>query len=555
MEKTERTLDVRLLVAILLTICGFGISQSVIQWGKAAFEPQYIWPSITLFVLPVFAVCILFGLLVRWTMQGDSRGVGRRYAWIGFFLRLACAAFLPLLLFLSGVTFGLQHHGVLFVDAQAKEQIAWGVAQGKDSLVSVFMQQTLQPDGGLITLGVAIYRFFFYSIESPMALTIWMAFFSACAILIAYRLAESVVSQKVAQTAAWLVAIFPDAILFGSTFLAQGMLATFLGFWLLYCSGLLAPNPSDESVSPAPALWKYALGGMGIFFAATSFFPEYVCLFIAVFLICGFWLTDFHTRSGKLRLAGLGGILLATILLSILAAAQVIPPAWDLLGKTRQYFFDFAWLKMNSTAMTTGNDLLENIIRILPEPIGFFMIAVYGLLQPFLPAVVGSKGAWSAGSGIEIALLVIRSVAWFLVMPLIFYGILASFRLIRSNRFLPLFGVLFLLIAWTGAFRSLGDQINNPMYRMIALVPMAIGIAWTVWDLRDYSRIWFLRILIPFFVGVGGLTGWYILRSFGGVSLPSVATFIVLAVFCVVIFFALVILRIPSAGFEKAHKP
>jgi hypothetical protein len=136
-------------------------------------------------------------------------------------------------------------------------------------------------------------------------------------------------------------------------------------------------------------------------------------------------------------------------------------------------------------------------------------------------------------------------------MPLIFYGTLAAGAKMRTNRFPFLCGVLFLLIAWTAGFRNLGDPWNNPLFRMMAVIPMACLVGWTIVDIRENGSPWFVRVVIAFLLGVLGLLGWYVLRGYFGISLPAVATFIVLAASCVIVFFLLVIFRLPRARTTK----
>jgi hypothetical protein len=160
MGSSDRFFDYKGLVALILTILVFGISQSIIHWGPTAFQPEYLWGSVAVFVLPVFAIYLLFALSLRWILNGAAYPYARTCAWTGFLIRLACAAILPLVLYASGITTGLQEQGVFTTDAQINEQHTWKLAQSNNSLLEITGEESHMAEGGLAVLGVFLYRFF-----------------------------------------------------------------------------------------------------------------------------------------------------------------------------------------------------------------------------------------------------------------------------------------------------------------------------------------------------------------------------------------------------------
>jgi hypothetical protein len=545
MSMDNRRIDFRILITIIVTIILFGVAQSIIHWGPTAFNADHLWGSIAIFVLPVFAAFLLFVLTLHWILKGPRYEFARKWAWAGFLIRLACAAMLPLILYWSGVTTGLQQEGIFSSDAQINEKQVWGMANENISMWEVGRKEMQQPNGGLIGFGVFLYRFFSATAENPMVLTLWMAFFSAGVVMITYRLAEKAVSPQVARGSALFAALFPDGVLVGSAFLSQGILAVLLGVLLFCCLAFVAWDKSEWPEWEIGSPWKLALAAILIFVVIGIFFSDFIYLFLVIFVVSVAWFIDLRTRIGKWLSVAIGGILSCVVLLSVLAFFHMVPSTWDVVGNAKHYFFDYAWEKMGITSQPKSNDLLENIIGMLPKPIGFFMIAVYGLLQPFLPFILGSKTAWASEGILVHFLAVVRAIGWFSIIPFIFYGTLAAGGNVRKNKFPFLCGILVLLIAFIGGLRSSGDQWDNPVYRTIALAPMACLVAWTWVTLQEGHSPWFMRILIPFLVGVFGLLGWNLMRSYFDMTLPALNTFIAIGLTGILLFIFLVIFHIP----------
>jgi hypothetical protein len=546
MELAKRRLDFRLLVGICITIAVFGISQSIVTWHGNGLSPEFLWPSMVLFVLPGFAIFLLFGFLLRELLGKETQAIGRQYAWVGFCVRLACAALLPLFLYWEGFSSGLQYQGVLIPDAQLKAQAAWQVSRQDASLLMITVQEAFKQSGGLTVLGVFLYRFFFFSMENPMVLTMWMAFFSSCAIIVAFRLGELAFSSPVARWGAFIVAVFPESVLIGITFLPQTILASLLGLWLICCFSWNSQNSSNEQKGRLFSRLPAAMLGGCILLSVGFFFVDYLYLFLMLMLISALWFVGRKTKGGRITWVCICGTFILFIIIRILNSLHVIVPSWDLIGNAKQYFFDMAWQKMGSSVSAASNDLFENIIRILPQPVGFLIIPLYGFLQPFLPAIIGSKLALDSEGLVGVSLSIVRAFSWYLSIPFVVYGLLAAIRLSRSNKIPLLCGVLFLIIACTGALRNLSDQWNNPFFRMIGLIPLSLLISWTMLLLKENGSRWFVRVIVPYSVGVVGLSVWYLLRSYWHISLPSVATLLAITGFCLLIFFAMIVLHLPK---------
>jgi hypothetical protein len=170
--------------------------------------------------------------------------------------------------------------------------------------------------------------------------------------------------------------------------------------------------------------------------------------------------------------------------------------------------------------------------------VAFLLAALYGLLQPVLPAAIGHRNLTAQGGSFWQALGIYRSLGWYILLPVLIYGSLKSLRGLISRKPEVILAVIFWGIAFIGSYRAFGDQWDNPRYRFFAFVPMALLAAWGWVEGREKRDPWFLRIAIPFAVAVIGLTIWYILRDYAGVQFPVLVSLAVLAAVTVVAFVA-----------------
>ena len=130
-------------------------------------------------------------------------------------------------------------------------------------------------------------------------------------------------------------------------------------------------------------------------------------------------------------------------------------------------------------------------------------------MRPLLPAAVIATGAplWK---GIAIW----RSLGWTILLVLLLYGVLLSFRkrLDRSK----LAGIT--LVIWFGiivaSFRGGGDLWDNPRYRAVF---SSLQIAYSAWAWIEYKRLrdpWLRRAIGGTIMVVIWFIPWYIRRYF-----------------------------------------
>lgn len=195
-------------------------------------------------------------------------------------------------------------------------------------------------------------------------------------------------------------------------------------------------------------------------------------------------------------------------------------------------------MEFDKMAAAGGGDLFQSVLVSMDRTMAFLLAALYGLLQPVLPAAIGHRNLTAQGGAFWQALGIYRSLGWYLLLPVLIYGSLKSLRGIFTRKPELILSVIFWGIAVIGSYRAFGDQWDNPRYRLFVFVPMALLAAWAWVEWREKRDVWFLRIAIPFAVAVVGLTVWYLLRDYTGVQFPVAGSLAGLGALAVVAFVA-----------------
>jgi hypothetical protein len=173
------------------------------------------------------------------------------------------------------------------------------------------------------------------------------------------------------------------------------------------------------------------------------------------------------------------------------------------------------WLRLavnwNVYHIERDSGWVQKLFDEMPEWVRLPFVAIFGILQPALPAViiVPTAPLWKA-------IWVLRSVGWYALLPMLILPFAAGtgFGLgERRNLILWL-----ALLAWTwillAALRGGGDQWDNPRYRTILFMWQAIlaGVVWVWW--RETRSAWFVRVALAEAVFLVVFTQWYASRYY-----------------------------------------
>jgi hypothetical protein len=535
-----------LAAAAIFISAAVAASQGVALGGNPWWYADVFWPNFLVFLIPSFLALGLVEVCNRFLLPGPVGEFPRKWAWWALGMRVAFLIIVPLAMQLWGYPSDKNRIGLVETDALNATSKAWNAAQSNQPVLETWTQGSGDNTGGITVMGVIIFRLFSSDQERALLLGLLAAAVSALTVIPTFRLANELFSERVARVAAVIVAVYPEAVMLGALDVQQGYLALVLGVELLAVAGLMLwkkPDPGKLG-APRPVIAAVAL----VLSLVAMFLLSYQFFILSIF--CGalfaVWLADPRRRVGRILWIAGGLGVLVLIVMHILSLRDVIPSDSDYLYSQYHYLYGLAWSEYDKIAATGGGDLFQSVLATMDRTVAFLLAALYGLLQPVLPAAIGHRNQTAVGGSFWQALGIYRSLGWYLALPLLFYGTLKSVRGLFSRKPELMLAVIFWAIAFIGSYRAFGDQWDNPRYRFFAFVPMVLLAAWAWVEGREKRDPWFLRIAIPFAVAVIGLTIWYLLRDYAGVQFPVVASLGVLVALAVLAFVATLFLFRPK---------
>jgi hypothetical protein len=506
--------------AAVVIPAGLAAAQGSVLGGNPWWYADVFWPNFLVFFIPSLLALALVEVCNRFLLSGPAGEFARKCTWWALGMRLAFLIIVPLAMQLWGYHSDRNRIGLVETDALNATNKAWQAAQSDLPVLATWTQGSGDNTGGITVLNVIMFRLFGTSEERGLLLGLLAAAITALTVIPAFRLANALFSERVAKVAAVIAAGFPEAVMLGSMPVQQGYLALVLGVEFLAVAGLILGKKPEDKPLGAPG-WRVAavmlvLSLIGMYLLSYEFFFGAI-FFGALFAV---WLADPRKRLGRVLwiAAGLGA--LALIVLHVLSLRDLIPSDADYLYSKYHYLYGLAWAEYNKMVVAGGGDLFQTVLVTMDRTVAFLLAALYGLLQPVLPAAIGHRNLTTGGGSFWQALGIYRGLGWYLLLPVLIYGSLKSLRGMLSRKPEFILGVIFWAIAIIGSFRAFGDQWDNPRYRLFALIPMALLAAWAWIEWREKRDPWFLRITIPFAVATVGLTVWYLLRDYAGVKFP-----------------------------------
>ncbi len=456
---------------------------AVLSAGVAAVSPGLFWNG--WLAAAFLLVPVLFALLSAW-QWGSRAGGARLLAWLvalAFLLRLAGGIGLSLALPVWGYAEEEQQAGYLFKDAYYRDTQAWDLARSGKPLWASFRDEfSTDQYGGLLALSALIYRYLSPDAHRPALILILGSFFAALGVPFLWRAARLRWNERVAALAAWITVLYPDAIYFASSQMREPFLVglSAVGLWAVLAWDLrkkstwLALIASLLGMALISSRVAVAIGG-----------------FLGILFLLEHGVSHADRRWRVLGLVGLGlGIL---FVLAFSWEWFRISAGWDMLVTNR------ASGSLNQQIKNANaNDLGTAVI-----------LLIYGVARPFLPAAITE-------TTIALARIigVLRSLGWYALAPFLVYGLFSVWREADSCKrrrilWLALTVGLWIIIA---SARGGGDGTDNPRYRSLFILWMALLAAWAVdWALTHHDA-WLWRWISVEAIFLGFFTHWYLGR-------------------------------------------
>lgn len=441
----------------------------------------------------------VFGLLYAWRWAGG----GRMLFWLvclAFVLRLGGGIVFSLALPVFGNNEPVQKAGYLFFDAYRRDQEAWKLAQSTAPVWQVFVEEfSTDQYGGLLVISALLYRYLSPDAQRPYLILTLSALIFALGIPFFWHTLRQRFKPGVALAAAWLLVLYPDAILYSASQMREPYI---LG---LVCITLWAVSAWQENRRTALIVGGAAWLGMAVISSRAA-------VAVAALLALWFWLEYFVGRgSSRQQLVGWIGLGLAGV--------GVVAASWGWLAGAASW--DLLVTRAGSGMMARS---LEGLSPKLQVP----FIVGYGLTQPLLPAAIFEDALpfWKA-------LVTWRALGWYLLVPFLLYGVFAVWTInpVQDRRLM-----ICLMLASAGwivlaSARAGGDLWDSPRYRMFYFPFTAILVGYLFIWARQQRDPWLLRWLLVEVIFLGFFFQWYIARYVSaGRKLPVTRNLLYIAI-------------------------
>ncbi len=433
-------------------------------------------------------------------------------------LRLGLAAAFTHLLPVYGSGRNHQLAGYFYPDAYDRDRIAWEFGRSDRALWQLSPRESrVDQYGGLLIWSAIDYRYLSLDAHRPLIVTIQAAAASALTVLFTWGFVTLAIGGTAALFAAWLVALYPEAILLG----ASQMREPFIGLGLaLLLYGYAAARQAGLRRAAGPL----ALGGVLTLIISPP------SVLVAAAILAGAWLWERRPARKLPVLAWVG------ILAGVVAAFVLATRAWEGAGVWGHNSLDVlvAWLTRTARyelyVLEQGSGMVQALFERTPSWAHVPMATAYGLVRPFLPAALFETSAPLAR-----AVEVLRALGWFALLPFLLYAPLAAPRAAGWRSLATYLALLVWVTAIAASFRGGADGWDNVRYRAAFLVVQAAVAGWAFAEARRTGSPGLARAagLVAVLTVVFGQ--WYAGRYLGTPSLGLSATLLAAVVLPIVV--------------------
>jgi len=427
----------------------------------------------------------LWALVLLWRSAGPSPETDRnQQRTLGLMLLLAVLLRLGLGMAFSSIlpAYGndtpVQKAGYIFPDAFNRDTQAWNLASSENPLWRAFDKSySTDQYGGLLFFSSLLYRYFSPDAHRPWLIVLVGALAAAIGVVLAWKAAHKVWGRSMALGVGWILVLYPEAILLGSSQMREPFLITFIAmaFW-----GVADWTEHHRSA----AAWL-----IGSLFGILLFSPG-IAVILIVLLAGWIWLRTKERRIRWWWAVGVGIVLLLALLLL----------AWSIAGSLHVKSGPLAdlgnWMRLtvqfDSQKLEKDSGWVQNIFSHVPLILHLPLIIVYGIAQPVLPAAIGSPAVWPMQT-----LAILRGIGWYALLPLLFYAIFPIWKMTDKHERQTWLWLWLVMWVWIliSAARGGGDQWDNPRYRTILLIFQAILAVQVILMQRQSHERWLGRLL------------------------------------------------------------
>ena len=486
----------KILLYIALGIVLFGLS-FILAWVSSGFEDIQSWGSF--FVVLLLAGGIMLGgwLVIK---ADKSFELPRWLGWL--MIGAAVLRLLAGVIWFSGLPnwgYGseVEQAGYIMADAHLRDITAWELSQTSEPLWEAFTgDRNVDQYGGMLFLSALIYRYLGGEQHLSLQILILTASFSALAILFTWAFARRLWNERVAGLAAWLLALFPDAIILGSSQMREAFLMT------LVAAALYGLVRYRQDRSWSGLVWLL----LGLILML-PFSPPITGVFLVVIIIMALSMEGSQLFRQPRFWIVLAGIAMVAGLGIWLAWERIAPDGISNPISLVTWWFQQS-ARWQAHFVKRSSPLIRRIFKTTPVWSHTLILMSYGVVQPFLPGAILDQGIpiWK---GIAIW----RSLGWTLMLPFL----VAAPILLWGQRERRRLALGLTLVVWMGiliaSMRSGGDLWDNPRYRAVFISLEVVMVAWVWYSQRENRNPWLLRSVIGFTIILAWFVPWYLQRN------------------------------------------
>lgn len=491
----------------LLVVVGSLLLLSLgLAWASSGFESLQGWISF------LCVTALGAGLIYLCWRAIRRESIPKWVLWFTIsaaILRLIAGVFWTIALPQWGYGSEAEVGGYVMSDAYKRDMAAWEFSHLQDSWFQAFdAYRSVDQYGGMLFFSAAIYRLFGSEAHQPLLIIALVAAISSLSILFTWAFVWRIWNQRTAALAVWILALYPEAVLLGSSQMREGLTIS-LAAAAIY--GLI--------LTLRDRTWHGVAWLIGSLVLSVPLSPAFVILLIVTL---GF-LAVFLGRVQLLRdwriWAAFAGVLLAGFVGFWFFGMQIAPtPQGEMsLIEIFQHWVERTRI-WETIVSQTSSGWMNKVFEGLPAHIYGWVILLYGVVQPFLPAALIADGNW-LWRGIAIW----RALGWTLVLPFLVYTPLRALRKPRQW-FVIGASVAVWVVILASSYRSGGDMWDNPRYRVAFACLQTAVVAWVLIEQHRSPDPWLRRVLI----GAGFVLLWFVpwyLRRYTPIEWPVIDVF------------------------------
>lgn len=438
------------------------LSATAIATLMAAFSKGNFWTGWLAFEF--IALPGVYLLIQLWRKLGCSRNLAALML-VTLGIRMAVGIFIFATLPTLGYSDNpMNQAGFVYSDAYNRDSAALALAQSDQPLYSAFTHPDISDQyGGLLFLNSLLYRTLSPDASRPLLLALLSMIIMTAGVAFLWSAVQKRWPARVALYAGWVLALFPDSVLLGSSQMREPII---IG---LGCLAFWAMLGWKEKPMRAGVLSLLSIVLIGVFSLPAG--GIYAVILLGLFLLE--WTMEQKVFSRRY---------FGYILLALLAIVTVVA-GWFWLRETLYY---------DAFITRTSSGWITKLIKGYGKKWTIPFTTIYGLTQPLLPAAIfdPSRPIWTS-------IAIYRSLGWWCILPYFLYGLTSTWMAPKKKSTVLFHTLALIFAAWVlvSSMRAGGDLWDNPRYRYMLLPFMSLIIAWACVRFSETRSPWFWRWL------------------------------------------------------------